>query len=247
MKRKRISVLTSLLVLVTLLVWVFVSVANAAPVDFTIWTFEGETLVPSTDLTGNAAAVGGSGVANQSFPEGNGSTDSWSFTSWSTGARDPNDYFQFMVDLTDYGHIKLSFDERRSSTGIRDFEIWYSTDGTNFTQIPATVTNVPDDLNWRSHTFDFGAGTAIDLAIRGKSTVYFRIYGYNAEGAAGTWRIDNVTFNASTNPTAITLLSLTAASPLTAAPLVPGLVALGGLAAVAALGIGAGLVRRRRG
>jgi hypothetical protein len=47
-------------------------------------------------------------------------------------------------------------------------------------------------------------------------------------------------------PTAITLSSLTAASPLPAALPFLGLVALGGLAAVAALGIGAGLVRRRR-
>lgn len=47
-------------------------------------------------------------------------------------------------------------------------------------------------------------------------------------------------------PTAVTLSSLTVASPLPAALPVLGLVALGGLAAAAALGIGAGLVRRRR-
>jgi len=47
------------------------------------------------------------------------------------------------------------------------------------------------------------------------------------------------------NPTTITLLSLTAASPLPATLPVLGLVELGGLAAVSALGIGAGLVRRR--
>jgi hypothetical protein len=49
------------------------------------------------------------------------------------------------------------------------------------------------------------------------------------------------------NPTtAITLLSFTAASPLPVAVPVLGLVALGGLAAVATLGISAGLVKRRR-
>jgi endonuclease G len=52
------------------------------------------------------------------------------------------------------------------------------------------------------------------------------------------------------SPTVITLCTLTAKTaspnPLAALPVL-GLVALGGLAAVAALGIGAGLVRRRRG
>jgi len=132
-----------------------------------------------------------------------------------------------MVDLTNYGHITLSFDERRSGTGIHDFEVHYSTDGTNFTQIPATITNVPDDTNWRSHSFDLGSGTSVDLAIRGQPTVYFRIYGYNAEGAGGTWRVDNVTFNATTNSTAVTFSGLSAASPFAA--LTVGLLAAAGL------------------
>jgi hypothetical protein len=56
------------------------------------------------------------------------------------------------------------------------------------------------------------------------------------------WAVGN-----NVGPTAITLSSLTAASPLPAALPVLGLITLGGLAAVAALGIGAVLVRRRRG
>jgi len=197
--------------------------AIAAPVDFTQWTFENDQTsgspVPSLDLTGNAVASRGTGLTIPStgeFPAGNGSTYSWSFVGWSTGALDDNDYYEFMVDLTNYGHITLNFDERRSGTGIRDLEVRYSTDGTNFTQIPATVTNVPDDTNWRSHSFDLGSGTAVDLAIRGQSTVYFRIYGYTAESTAGTWRIDNVTFNATTNPTAVTFSGMTATSPFAA-------------------------------
>lgn len=58
-------------------------------------------------------------------------------------------------------------------------------------------------------------------------------------------RWDDTTLYRST-ANAITLLSLTAASPLPAALPILGLVALGGLAAVAALGIGAVLVKRRR-
>jgi hypothetical protein len=218
-------------VLLIILICLLPTPAIAAPIDFTQWTFENDQTsgapVPAVDLTSNAVAAAGSGLTNESFPAGFSSLTAWSFTGWSTGNLDTADYFEFMVDLTNYGHITLSFDERRSSTGIRDLEVHYSTDGTNFTQIVATVTNVPDDTNWRSHSFDLGSGTAVDLAIRGQSTVYFRIYGYNAEGSTGTWRIDNVTFNATTNPTAVTFSGLNAASPFAA--LAMGLVAATGL------------------
>ncbi len=202
-KSKHIGIY-SLVIVILLAVCTTVPVVFAA-VNFTVWDFEGETIIPSTDMTANAVATSGSGLGSQSFPAGNGSTDSWSFNSWSQGALDPNDYFGFKVDLSSYGHITLSFDERRSSTGIHNFEIHYSIDGTNFTQIASTVTNVPDNESWRPHTFDFGFETPVDLAIRGQSTVYFRIYGYNAEGTTGTWRIDNVTFSAQTNATALSL------------------------------------------
>jgi hypothetical protein len=56
------------------------------------------------------------------------------------------------------------------------------------------------------------------------------------------WAVGN-----NVGPTTITLSSLIATSPPPAALPVLGLIALGGLAAVAALGIGAGLVKRRRG
>jgi hypothetical protein len=66
------------------------------------------------------------------------------------------------------------------------------------------------------------------------------------EGGANYVNAGQTTTLNFTKPTAITLSSLTAASPLPATLSVLGLVALGGLAAVAALGIGAVLVRRRR-
>jgi hypothetical protein len=221
-----------------LLVWLGVAVlgllfmgpgtAVAAPIDFTIWNFDDGTSNPSTDITNNAVAAAGSGLSNENFLQGNPTTGlSWSFTNWAldpsapgysgTGVIDTTKYFEFKVDLSNYGGIVFSFDERRSGTGIRDFIVHYSIDGVTFSPIPATQTTVADNTSWRSHSFDLGSGTPIDLAIRGESDVYFRIYGYNAEGTGGTWRIDNVTFTASTNPTAITLQSLTAvtaASPI---------------------------------
>lgn len=189
------------------LAWSAIGIAKPvfADVTFTVWDFEGEVITPSLDVTGNGVAASGSGLAGESFPAGNGSTDSWSFTNWSTGVLDVNDYFQFRVDMTNYGHLKLGFGERRSNTGIRDFEVHYSTDGTNFTLLPGTATNVPDNANFRTHSWEFPYNSPTDIAIRGQSTVYFRVYGYTSESAAGTWRIDDVTVAAVTNPTAVTL------------------------------------------
>jgi len=184
------------LLLVCMLVVTSSHVGAVPPENFTVWDFEAQNRIPSLDLTGHATAAGGSGLTTEAYSSGNGSLWAWSFAGWSTAALDSTDYFEFAVDLTDYAHITLSFDERRSGTGIRDFEVQYSTDGSTFTQIASTVTNVPDDTNFRSHSFDFGLDTAVDLAIRGQPTVQFRIYGYSAEGSGGTWRIDNVTFHA---------------------------------------------------
>ena len=222
-----------------LLLSLFASVVLAAPRDIVVWDFEGETLTPSTDEPGGSTATGGSGLGSESFPAGNGSTDAWSFNNWSTGARDVNDYFEFLVDLSDFGGIdEFSFGERRSGTCIRDFVVYYSTDGSTFTEVPNTTTNVPDNTSWRTQSFDLSSGGTndIDSSIRGQATVYFRIYGYNAEGVSGTWRIDDVTFHATTGPNAVTLSSLSAhaAAPWTG-------IALAGLLAGALV-----LVRRKR-
>ncbi|WP_375561187.1 Ig-like domain-containing protein [Bernardetia sp. OM2101] len=156
-----------------------------AQTDIVTWTFEGDV---STTATGTGTASAGSGVGNESFPAGNGGGDSWSFTGWSDGAIDTDAYVQFSTSTSGFEAIQFLFDERRSGTGIRDFEVQYSTDGTTFTAIPTTVTNVPDNTSYRSHAFDLSAITALN----NQATIYFRIYGYNAEASTGTWRFDNV-------------------------------------------------------
>ena len=187
------------------------------PVVVALWDFEGETTDPAIDLTGNAAASGGSGLGNESFPVGNPAGTSgtaWSFNNWAqTDEPDATRYFEFAVDLTDFANVTLDFAERRSGTGPLDFEIHYSTDGTDFTQIPATVTTLPNNTSWRSHSFDF---SGLDDAIAGEPSVQFRIFGYNATGATGTWRIDDVTFADTTDvPPPPPSLSLTCTAPLT--------------------------------
>lgn len=171
------------------------------PIDFTVWDFEDQTIVPSIDLTGNATATHGANLGGEGFPAGNGSDHSWSFNNWAQGDEpDEFRYFAFHVDMSEYEHLRLSFAERRSSTGPLHFEIHYSIDGENFILITETVTTIPNNTSWRSHYFDFGLGTPLDEVLRGQPDAQFRIYGYGASNTVGTWRIDDVTFTA--NPLA---------------------------------------------
>jgi hypothetical protein len=158
---------------------------NGEPV---IWTFEGETTVPSQIPSGVTASTGfGSGIGSISFPAGDGSTDSYSGNGWSTGAKDLNDYLEFCITNNSGASTTVEhflFSERRSGTGIRDFDVDYNIDGGVFTNV--NTTNVPDNTSWRSHDIT----TSIVLADG--STLCFRIYGYNAEAGTGTWRFDDV-------------------------------------------------------
>jgi uncharacterized repeat protein (TIGR01451 family) len=190
--------LISMLVAMVLLFLMAGAAQADPPEDFAVWDFEAASTAPSLDLTGNAEAASGPGLTLEAFPGGYGSTHSWGFAGWSTGDLDPDDYFQFKVDLGKYGGITLSFAEKRSIDGVRDFEVRYSTNGTVFTPISATVTHLDDNAGWNVHSFNFASGDAVDQAIRGKHAVYFRIYGSHADESDDndTWRIDDVTFHA---------------------------------------------------
>ncbi len=118
-----------------------------------------------------------------------GAVNSISASGWSTGALDPDDYFGFSV-TSNIGTIMdltaLSFAERRSGTGIRDFEVRSSTDGFA-TFSSQSLFNVPDNTSTRNVDVTLSGLTG----LAGGTTVEFRIYGFNAEGSGGTWRIAN--------------------------------------------------------
>jgi predicted extracellular nuclease len=182
-------------------------------VAFAAWDFEGNTTAPSIDLTGNAAAAAGSGLAGVGFVTGStlpGGTPgaAWTASSWalaSAGAPDATKYFEFKVDLSSYENVALSFAERRSGTGPLNYVIRYSTDGSTFSDVPGTTTNIPNDTNFHPNSFDF---SALNEQIAGQASVQFRILGYNASAAGGTWRIDDVIFTGTegdgpTNPSGV--------------------------------------------
>ncbi|SNR71480.1 T9SS type A sorting domain-containing protein [Hymenobacter mucosus] len=115
-------------------------------------------------------------------------SNTFAATDWSTAALDATDYFSFSVTPSAGYTLRLDslrLDERRSGTGIRDWAIRSSLD--NFTANLLAV-NVPDNTDTRNNTLVTLPAAFAAVA----SPVEFRIYGYNAEAAAGSWRIDDL-------------------------------------------------------
>jgi hypothetical protein len=111
-------------------------------------------------------------------------TGSISSSAWSTGALDLTDYYQFTLTPDPGATLNVDqiiFSERRSATGIRDIVVRSSLD--SFTADLFNV-NVPDETLTRQQTVNLGV--AFDSLT---SDVTFRIYGFTAEAAGGTWRL----------------------------------------------------------
>jgi cysteine-rich repeat protein len=125
----------------------------------------------------------------------------FSASGWTTGQDiDPDDYFSFTVAPAP-GHamnlLAFQLDERRSATGIRTWSVRSSLDGyaTNHAGIIA-----PDDTGTRT------SSTWLPAQFHGLTTpVEFRIFGFQAEAAGGTWRIDNVVLFGGVEPIGVPL------------------------------------------
>jgi hypothetical protein len=164
------------------------------------WDFEGDVASASTVAPNASAgdAVFGPGNGPASFPVGNSTTDAFSANDWSTGGTTANRYIEFSLTADPGFELNITgitFDERRSGTGPREFTVISSTD-------PSFVPNsvyggsldqaIPDDTEWRTQTF-----TETD---NGATIYIFRIFGKQAEGSSGTWRFDNVSINGTVTP-----------------------------------------------
>lgn len=221
----------------------FGSIGIAPAVVLSGWTFEvntpadlnnngtGPSVIAETGLFTTAAYTAsgshGNAVADWSTPVGNASANAYSVNEWTTGAAGTN-YFQYATSSTGYTGITISFDQISSSTGVRDFEIFYSTNGTTYTttgytyqvfQNSAAATNSVSFGTWNgttaiaetSYVADLSAITALD----NQSTLFFRFVSTStltpsggAAAAAGTSRMDNVMINGVPEPTAAFLGSL---------------------------------------
>jgi len=167
------------------------------------WTFSDNTVPVANPpaftciTTGNCVfsfnPASSSGLGTASF-HASGATSgqySWVNTNWSTNttAIDTNKYFQIKVETTGYNAISVSFyGYRGGSSSPKSFDISYGTNGSAFTNLTGGTSSDATTGTFKPHTFDLSGVNDIN----NKTSVYFRIYGWNASGS-GSVRIDDIT------------------------------------------------------
>ncbi len=136
----------------------------------------------------NSQIYAGNFIGGASVSVTYGSTGAYA-SGWPTGVATSDDYYQITV-APDTGYkltiSSLNFSERRSLSGIHDYEVRYSTDSSFATYSVLTAVTVPDDDLERD-----GSITGLNLFVNSGDTLYIRWYAYNAESSAGTWRIND--------------------------------------------------------
>lgn len=106
---------------------------------------------------------------------------------WSLGGIDLSRYFEISVSPNigyDMNITDLLFSERRSNTGIRNYEVRWSKSPSFSSPTTIASVNVPDNDLIRT-----GDINGLNIDVYDGETIYFRFYGYNAEASGGTWRI----------------------------------------------------------
>lgn len=198
-----------------------IAILGAANADVLgAWNFDSYTAPTGTFLTQSVAADLGAGTltgthaspSTFSTPAGNGSLKSFSSNTWAVG-----DYYQATVSTVGFQGVSISADQIGSGTGPRDWEVLYSTDGTNFTSFTtysvlsspswSTVTNNPI----HSRTFDLSSISALN--DQASVTIRFAVatnssIGGSTIGTGGTGRIDNVQVTAAPVPEPATMAVL---------------------------------------
>lgn len=166
---------------------IIINFASAAVIAKWALTTDGAASNVNTNMNaGNF--IGGSGISTITF-----GSDGAFASLWSNGTLDANDYFQITLSPKTGYQISISdinFGERRLDTGIRDYQVKWSkkSDFTSSTTIETE--NVPDDTDERTNNI-----TGLSINVGEGETIYIRWFGYNAEGSAGTWRINDGTLN----------------------------------------------------
>lgn len=158
--------------------------------DLARWDFSGlsgssaSAPVTATDSSvQTASAITRGGGLNVESAVSGLSSSGWTVAS----SPDTNDYYELSIAPSPGSLLDidtLHFSEARSSTGVVMFEVRGSLD--NFTSTLDSAITIPDDTANRNHSI--ALGSAFDSI---SAPVTFRIYGYAAEGSAGTWRLRN--------------------------------------------------------
>jgi hypothetical protein len=157
-------------------------------------------------------------AATYTSPSGNGSQYSFSSNNWLTG-----DYYEARVSTLGYSNVELSWDQCRSSTGAKQFELVMSVDGgANWSTLVATYDVLQSGGGgapgtWNSTTYNALYSNTVSLGAMadGQSEVIVRwralvdaVTSTGSYAASGSVRLDNVTFSTIPAPGALALLGL---------------------------------------
>lgn len=213
----------------SLLFLCFLSVASGQA--FT-GTYDFSSVTTSSGTTDPTAVPVASGITFGSFSAAGVSVNPnaasrFSFTGWPTGATNGSDVFSGVLSATQYFSVTLTpaagysldlntitFTMQRSGTGIRQFVVRSSLDGYT-SNLPASISPANANLSVvatdvfqvldASSSANNGSTITLGAPFDNITTaVTFRVYGYNAEAAGGSFGVDNVSFSgvaSSANPT----------------------------------------------
>jgi hypothetical protein len=197
------------------------SLATASTISWATYESTAITVTPATD-NGPFLAETGVGITTGhhasaatiwSTPVGNGSVKSFSSDHWGVG-----DYYQFQVATLGLTGVGLQFDQTGSNTGPKDFGVFYSTNGTTFTQFGSNYAVLANggspNASWGSATYQSAYTNFFDLSsvtgLDNQATVFFRLVDQSTTstnggtvGTGGTSRVDNVIV---TSPAAFTTI-----------------------------------------
>jgi trimeric autotransporter adhesin len=191
---KRQNIFTNLsTLLVTTLAWVALTANIHSAVLYTNPITDANPSATNPYTTGGTLLTG---VTSTGIGRGTGLTassaqDRYSATAWTTSASvDVNDYFA--ISLTPGSGLKLNFTNfiytsQRSSNGPNSFVFRSSLD--SFTANIGTPTST-------GTTIDLSGALFQDIA----TTIEFRLYGFSAVTTAGTFSVNDFTFNGAVVP-----------------------------------------------
>lgn len=148
-------------------------------------TDPGLSMPPYTTGQTVAANLTVSGIGRGSGVSGSVANNRYNASGWSTGSLDPNDYFEFILTPTmssEIDFVSFVYTGQRSGSGPNNFAFRSSVDAFASDIGSATTTGTTISLSAAAYQNIMGPIT-------------FRFYGWGAGAAAGTFSINDFTFN----------------------------------------------------
>ena len=167
------------------------------------WIFDGSTPLPNLVMTNiTASPVATSNTGSIQYFGGNPSTGQAIATEGFPTSATNTSCFTFSIVVTNGSQASLSslsFDDQRSGTGPANFTVQIS-------QTANFSSGIYTSAQQTSHTAIASGANSFPLTLSNLTgTIYFRLYGYSAPSAGGTWRIDNLNIQGSVTSGASTI------------------------------------------